>query len=179
MKKKLYTKSPILSLFRCCCAASVSRVSLQLIKQTRRQAAVHAAARIRGILFTENSLKIRKIGITRGGGEQHMGGRGRRGGSPIYDESIMACVKEMRRIQSWQSKRRLISSWRVKTSFYQKRYGSDQWAQRHFNEWPISELNGEVDSIKTGCLFPSNNGMSSLSFSSVQYSSVAAQRSQI
>jgi hypothetical protein len=41
--------------------------------------------------------------------------------------------------------------------------------QSHVNEWPISELHGKgyIDSIQTG-LSPSNNGMSSLLFSSAE-----------
>jgi hypothetical protein len=48
--------------------------------------------------------------------------------------------------------------------------GQTNKQQRHFNEWPVSELRGEVDSIQTYeiifFLF-SNNGMSSLLFSSI------------
>jgi len=51
---------------------------------------------------------------------------------------------------SWQSKSRLISSWRVKASFCQKRYGLDQWAaaplQRLANQWVAW---GGIDSIQT------------------------------
>jgi hypothetical protein len=46
---------------------------------------------------------------------------------------------------------------------------SNKQQRRRFNEWPISELHGEVESIKASLklLFPySNNGMSHLSFSS-------------
>jgi hypothetical protein len=51
--------------------------------------------------------------------------------------------------------------------------GQTNEQQRHFNEWPISELHGKVDSIQIQTslklLLPSsNNGMSSLSFSSGQ-----------
>jgi len=51
--------------------------------------------------------------------------------------------------------------------------GQTNEQQRHFNEWPISELYGKVDSIqiqtRLKLLLPSsNNGMSSRSFSSGQ-----------
>jgi hypothetical protein len=37
-----------------------------------------------------------------------------------------------------------------KTEFFFKRdMGQTNEQQRHFNEWPISELHGEVDSIQT------------------------------
>jgi hypothetical protein len=43
--------------------------------------------------------------------------------------------------------------------------GQTNEQQRHFNEWPVSELHGEVDNqFKTTVLPPSNNGMSSVSF---------------
>jgi hypothetical protein len=48
--------------------------------------------------------------------------------------------------------------------------GQTNEQQRHINEWPISELQREIDSIQTSLknyfLSSSNNGMSSLSFSS-------------
>ncbi len=45
-------------------------------------------------------------------------------------------------------------------------FGQTNQRQRHFNEQPIRELHGEVDSIQTSLKPSSNNGMLSLSFSS-------------
>jgi hypothetical protein len=61
--------------------------------------------------------------------------------------------------------------------------GQTNEQQRTFNEWAISELHEEVDSIKTSLnfkttLYPptSNNVMSSLSFSSGVVGSVELER---
>jgi hypothetical protein len=51
---------------------------------------------------------------------------------------------------SWQSGKRLISSYRVKAVFAKRDMGQTNEPQRHFNKWPISKLHGEVDSIQTG-----------------------------
>jgi hypothetical protein len=56
-----------------------------------------------------------------------------------------------------------------KLVFVEREMGQTNEQQRHFNKWPISELLGEVDYIQTSLnyfLLSSNNGMSSLSFSS-------------
>ncbi len=46
-------------------------------------------------------------------------------------------------------KQRLISSYKVKQAFVERDMGqtNEQQRQHHFNEWPISELHGEVESI--------------------------------
>jgi hypothetical protein len=54
----------------------------------------------------------------------------------------------------------------VKTGFCQRDLGQTNEQQHHFNEWPISELLGEVDSIQTTLkplLTTLCNGMPSLS----------------
>ncbi len=60
-----------------------------------------------------------------------------------------------------------------KPVFVKRDTGLTNDQQRHFSEWPISELHGKVDSIRIQTslklLLPSsNNGMSSRSFSSGQ-----------
>jgi hypothetical protein len=53
-----------------------------------------------------------------------------------------------------------------KPVFYKRDFRSTDEQQRHFNEQPISELHGEVDSIQTRLKPSSNNGMPSLPLSS-------------
>jgi hypothetical protein len=57
----------------------------------------------------------------------------------------------------------------VKTGFYQRDFGQTNDQQRNFNEQPIRDLLGEVDSFKPVLNYflpSSNNGMPSLPFSS-------------
>ncbi len=51
---------------------------------------------------------------------------------------------------SWHSEKRLILLTGSKLFFVKRDMGqtNEQW--RHFNEWPISKMPGEVDSIQTG-----------------------------
>jgi hypothetical protein len=68
----------------------------------------------------------------------------------IWNSIILSGIVLEKREQSWQSKQTTDLFLKGQNRFLSKEiWVRTMSIQRHFNEWPISELHGEVDSIQT------------------------------